>query len=343
MAQKKTAVGSKAPREVAFYYPGPVWHIGDWVKNLILFFDGIAVLVPDYIKDKPLTSDPSIAAGLEREGLLHILSPEKLVDGAATERLAAAMGKVIESGALDPLSKEDTPFHELSNSRLGYGGDPHLADALFKELKARNLAKDTKDGVSIPMHPMVRALILVLLAQILRPCGPQLGFELSPATDRFKVVDGLHALLSLPTVPSSGHVVSLDLQTVGADLGPVPIDEVLSFRREHLAEHRAYARAIRRFVEQLSLLPERSRAKALRDRQEEISDIAESLRRVSRTQWKRPAYFGLTVLGAAWSLKTGNPLGAILGAGASLLSPPTVGPELTGSYSYLFKAAGHFA
>jgi len=40
-------------KELAFYYPGPVWHSGDWIKNLILFFDGIALLVPDYIKDKP--------------------------------------------------------------------------------------------------------------------------------------------------------------------------------------------------------------------------------------------------------------------------------------------------
>src|SRR5580658_3175036 len=71
-------------KELAFYYPGPVWHSGDWIKNLILFFDGIALLVPDYIKDKPHIVDPSIAAGLENEGLLHILEPEKIVDKAAT-------------------------------------------------------------------------------------------------------------------------------------------------------------------------------------------------------------------------------------------------------------------
>ena len=286
--------------------------------------------------------DPAIAAGLEKEGLLHILDPEKLVDKAATEKLAGAMGNVIESGALDHLSKEDTAFHELSYSRLGYSGDPHLAEAIFKELKARNLVKDTKDGVSIPMHPLVRGLVLVLLAQILRPYGPRFGFELSPATDRFQVVEALQTLLALPSAPSSGHVVSLDLETVGVDLGPVPIDEVLGFRREHLKEHRAYARAIRSFVERLNLLPKAKQEKALRDREEEIRDIAEGLRRSSRKEWKRPAYFALTILGASWTLKTGNPLGALLGAGAALLSPPAEGTHTPNAYSYLFRAAERY-
>jgi hypothetical protein len=38
-----------ATREIAYYYPNPIWDQGDWVKNLILFFDGVALLVPDYL------------------------------------------------------------------------------------------------------------------------------------------------------------------------------------------------------------------------------------------------------------------------------------------------------
>jgi hypothetical protein len=76
--KQKPKVGG-GEHELAFYYPGPVWHSGDWIKNLILFFDGIALLVPNYIKDKPDIVDPPIAAGLRQEGLLHILEPEKIV------------------------------------------------------------------------------------------------------------------------------------------------------------------------------------------------------------------------------------------------------------------------
>ncbi len=150
-------------KELAFYYPGPVWHSGDWIKNLILFFDGIALLVPEYIHDKPDVVDPAIAAGLRNEGLLHILKPEEIVDTGATKKLADAMSGVIASGMLDQLAKAETQFHELSFSRLGGYGDANLATQILESLKKRGLARDSEDGVSIPMHPMVRALVLVLL------------------------------------------------------------------------------------------------------------------------------------------------------------------------------------
>lgn len=181
--------------EVAFYYPNPVWRMGSWIKNLILFSDGIGLLVPNYMKERPEEADLSIATALKDKGLLHILEPETLVDTQATEQLATAMTEVIISGALDDLSKEKTAFHELSYSRLGGYGDAGLADMILEELKARGLARDTEDGVSIPMHPMVRSLVLVLLARILRPRGESLGLELSPATDRPRLVDALTEVL----------------------------------------------------------------------------------------------------------------------------------------------------
>lgn len=329
-------------KEVAFYYPGPVWTSGDWVKNLILFFDGIALLVPDYIRNKPHVVDPAIAAGLDDEGLLHILEPEKLIDKAAAEKLSHAMTDVIQSGALDSLSKDGTAFHELSYSRLGSYGDPGLAEGIFRELKARKLARDTEDGKSIPMHPMVRGLVLVMLSQILRPYGPGLGFELSPATDRFKLVDALSGILSAPGSPSSGHVVSLDLEAVGVDLGPVPINEVLAFRKENLPQHREYARSVRKFVNEISVLPKAKMATALEDRQEEIKDLAAGLRSISRKAWKRPAYFALTLMGAAWAFGQGGVLGALLGLGVGVIGAPAREPLNVGAYSYLFRAAEEY-
>jgi hypothetical protein len=65
---------------MVFYYPGPMWSSGDQVKNLILFFDGIALLVPNYIREKPFLQDPALATGLAEHGLLEILEPEDLID-----------------------------------------------------------------------------------------------------------------------------------------------------------------------------------------------------------------------------------------------------------------------
>jgi len=144
-------------KEIAFYYPGPMWRGSDWIKTLILFFDGVALLLPNYLKGKPEYEDPAIALPLKDKGLLHILEPEKIVDKKATEDLSKVMAEMIRSGALDGLDK-NTRFHEISYSRLGGYGDENLAKQLFLDLKAKGLAKDSEDGVSIPMHPMVRSL-----------------------------------------------------------------------------------------------------------------------------------------------------------------------------------------
>jgi hypothetical protein len=42
----------QVPKEIAFYYPGPIWQGSDWIKTLILFFDGVGILLPNYMKGK---------------------------------------------------------------------------------------------------------------------------------------------------------------------------------------------------------------------------------------------------------------------------------------------------
>ena len=81
------------PSEVAFYYPGWIWQSDHAIKNLLLFFDGIALLVPEYMKERPGAIVPEIADPLLDEGLLHILEPEKVVDKPATEKLAGALDR----------------------------------------------------------------------------------------------------------------------------------------------------------------------------------------------------------------------------------------------------------
>lgn len=338
-----TNVGADSTPEIAFYYPNPMWYSGDWVKSLILFFDGIGLLVPTYMKDGLEMEDPFIVVGLREHGLLHVLEPETVVDAAATAKLATAMTDIITSGAIDRLAKEGSEFAELSYSRLGGYGDRGLADMIHEELKRRGLAHDTRDGVSIPMHPMVRSLVLVLLAQILRPYGERLGIELSPATDRPEIVDALKELLSLQETPFAGRVVSADLKFVGVDLGPVPIDEVLSFRREHLDQHKAYARSVRRFVRELSLLGENDRLAAIAEREQELTEMANALANTASKAWKQPASFALSVAGAAWTFTTGDLLGAVLAAGAALAGYTSGSLPEVGAYSYLFEARRRYA
>jgi hypothetical protein len=97
---------------------------------MILFFDGIGILLPDYLRGKPEREDPAIAIPLREEGLLHVLEPEQIVDKPATEKLSGAMTEIIKSGALDKLDKNGE-FHAISYSRMGGYGEAQLAKELF--------------------------------------------------------------------------------------------------------------------------------------------------------------------------------------------------------------------
>lgn len=329
--------------DVAFYYPGHLWRHTDWIKTLLLFFDGVGLLVPEYKRGEPEAVDPVLAAPLRDKGLLHYLVADQVVDKEATEHLASALTNFITSGAFDSLAKDGTAFHEISMSRMGFYGDRGLAQMLFEELEARGLARKSKDGVSIPLHPAIRYLILVLLAQILRPRGLNVGLELSPATDQPRIVRALTEFLDLPQAPSAGHVVAFDLQTVSVDLSAVPLDEVLGFRAEHRNAHRTYVRNVREFTRELSLMSEPDRMSALKDRQSALDDLANDLKRAARLAWKRPASFAIGFAGAAWTYKTGDPIGALLTAGALLLGGVGSSPKETSAFSYLFTAHEQYA
>lgn len=333
--------------EIAFYYPGyypgHLWHHTEWMKTLLLFFDGIGLLVPEYKQSEPASVDPVLAAPLRDQGLLHYLVADQVVDRQATENLATALTEFITSGAFDSLSRDGVAFREISMSRMGYYGDTGLAEMLFEELQSRGLARKSEDGVSIPLHPFVRYLILVLLAQILRPRGSLMGLDLSPVTDQFRIVRALTEFLNLPAAPSVGHVVAFDLQSVSVDLTSVPLDEVLSYRAEHRKEHRRYIRSVRQFARELSLMAELDRTAAFRDRQSQLDDLASDLRRKARLAWRRPASFALGLAGASWSYATGNPVGALLAGGALVLRGTGSEQRETGAFSYLFAAHEQYA
>ena len=134
-------------------YPNQSWYRGDWIKNLILSFDGVGLLVPDYMRDGLDRFDPSLVEGLSSDGLLHVLEPETVVDKGAAEKLAEAMAEAISSGALDDLTGQKTAFAELSMSRLGFLGDAGLAGMIVEELKARGSRGTQRTGCRFPCIP----------------------------------------------------------------------------------------------------------------------------------------------------------------------------------------------
>ncbi len=126
-----------------------------------------------------------------------------------------------------PPVPEERYFAELSQSRMGYGADADLAEFLVDELRQRGLARPSEDGVSIPLHPVVRTAILVILGQLAREAGDRRGMAVHPATDWPEAATDLLDALSREPMPSCEGVVKLDLEPVTLDLSTIPLEEVL--------------------------------------------------------------------------------------------------------------------
>jgi len=315
-----------------------MWHNSDWIKNIVLFFDGVALLVPEYMLDRPHHFDPSITTGLKEHGLLTILEPESFITQEAAELLTTQLTDILVSGVLDDLVNDVTEFRELSFSRLGGVVDSGLATMILDELQKRGLARTSKDGVSVPIHPKVHSLVLVLLAQILRAPGRDMGLTLHPATDRSRIHEALKDILRLPSMPSAGHVVSSDIEAVGIDLGPVPLDEVLDFRKAHGAQYRRYAEDLQKFVVHIGGVSAEEEQEDFRLRREMIRDAANDLSKTATQAWRRPLGLSLEIAGAAWQLTTGDMIGSILGLGAVVAAAGGSETPGAGAYSYLFSA-----
>lgn len=327
-------------KDTAYYYPAPYWlaEEGDWIKSLLLFFDEVAILLPGYMRGRHRDADPSLAAPLEEQGLLRILEPKEWVDAEVAERLAEIMVELLTGGVFDGLP-EAPYFAELSQSRIGYGADAELAEFLVDELRQRGLARPSEDGVSIPLNPVVRTTILVILGQLARGAGDRRGMAVHPATDWPEAATDLLDALSREPMPSCEGVVKLDLEPVTLDLSTIP-------RRcsSHREAHKAYMRSLQGFLAELGRISDPAeREAALLERRQKIADLAHDNRRsVGRSVGKSLASWSMGIAGGVWSVETGDILGTTVGAlrlGAGLVPGSA---ETVGAYSYLFAVTNAF-
>jgi len=334
--------------DFAYYYPESHWVSGetsDWVKSLLLFFDGVATLIPGANKMRALDADPTLTGPLLDQGLLRQLEPATLIDQDAIALLAELVIQYVKDNNvrnLNPNSSEARTF--ISLARFGFMADERVSSKLHAVLKKRSLAGEP-GSVSVSIDPTVRGIILCLWSQILRIPGRRLGLDLMPVTDQGKYVEALmNTLRGVKSELSAASVVKLDLEKVSINLGSVPLDELLDFRRQHGTKYRAYRRFLNEQVARLSIVDDEQRTILLRDRAEQIDDIAADLNRGLRTAFtvKNAGSFALGMVGTALGIATHNYFGAALGASSSLWSIMKE-PDSSGSFSYLFEAQKQFA
>lgn len=162
------------------------------------------------------------------------------MDHITATRLTEVVEALVEGGAFDELPSVSR-FAELSMSRMGNGTLRAVAEKMSDKLRERGLATATEDGVSIPMHPIVPGVYLLVLAHLARETGARRGVDLHPVTNAGGAGERFRGLLELKSMPSRGEVIDFDLQVVVAvDLDDIPLDDVLQFKRESAGAHRKY-------------------------------------------------------------------------------------------------------
>ena len=114
--------------DVAYIYPAPYWRLSehDWIKSLLLFFDVVAILLPDYMYGRHHVADPSLAEPLEERGMLRVHEPNDWIDDQArVDLVQSKTGHECFNGAAAPSSART--WAPLDPGSLERHGRPPLA------------------------------------------------------------------------------------------------------------------------------------------------------------------------------------------------------------------------
>jgi hypothetical protein len=243
--------------------------------------------------------------------------------------------------------------------------DTQAVDAFQRLLTKRGLiSPDTRSGLYRMSHG-VRSLILAFFAQALRMQLDAQGIVLHLATDDRSVADGTTKQLEtylrgVANTAQRGQAtrkakrywksfsradaispaqLENDLHDVGADLAAVPLDEVLGFRAEHGRHYQAYAKGLRELLVMRAQASPAEQRQLLEERRREIKDQVADLQRISRRAFGiRAGTLLVSLAGAAWTVHTGDPVGAMLAAAAAGAQTIPLEGETVTAYSYLIQA-----
>lgn len=340
---------ARSQRRTALFYDAPLSTPEDvaLLKGMLLFFDDIAVFSTPQHRSRPPAIDPHLSAPLAERGLLQFVDP-RIVTASHTDAIvratlhraameneehwlaAAAAGEwYLEVPRLQgrfpgPVLVEASEF---SSSR-----DPGSLE-LFKLLAQEGLLfpdESDDEWVVIPGHASV---VNSILAQAVRASAGQQGRLIEPVATRRDEARVFSAILdnAVENVGASDVVMS-DLSAVTLNFCHVGLDDILDFRARHRSEFRSYVLALH------ALLASAPSSRDFADRRAALVDEAHRLRELQRRRWtKIGGTVSLGIIGAAWTLASGDLLGALVGSAAagSQLRPGR--PPPVSAYAYILR------
>lgn len=341
---------ARSHRRTALFYDTPLSTTEDLalLKGMLLFFDDVAVFSTPEHRSRPSAIDPRLCAPLAERGLLQFVDPRNLTTAHSEAIVRATLHRAAMENEEHWLAAAAAGDWSLDVPRLqGRFPDPARVEAsefpsprqpgrleLFKLLAQDGLLfpdESTQDDWA--MVPGNASVVNSILALAVRAAAGQQGWSLEPVATRRDEARVFSAILddAIEDVGAADVVVS-ELPAVTLNLGQVGLDDILDFRSRHHGEFRAYALALQGLV---AMAPS---SQHVADRRAALVDEAHRLRELQRRRWTTlEGAVSLGIVGAAWTLASGDLLGALIGrptAGPQLLP---YGPTPLSAYTYLLR------
>lgn len=341
---------ARSQRRTALFYDAPLSTPEDvaLLKGMLLFFDDIAVFSTPEHRSRPPAVDPHLAAPLAERGLLRFVDPRYVTPSHTDAIVRATLHRAAMENEEHWLAAAAAGDWYLEVPRLQERfPSPALVKAgdfsspgdlgsleLFKLLAQEGLLfpdESTHDEwAAIPGNASV---VNSILAQAVRATAGQQGRLIEPVATRRDEARVFSAILdgAVENVGASDVVMS-DLSAVTLDLCQVGLDDILDLRARLRSEFHAHVLALQ------ALLASAPTSRHLAERRAALVDEAHRLRELQRRRWtKGEGAVSLGIVGASWTLGSGDLLGALIGgtaAGSQLLPH---GPTPASAYTYILR------
>ena len=325
---------ARSQRRTALFYDAPLSTPEDvaLLKGMLLFFDDIAVFSTPEHRSRPPATDPHLCAPLAERGLLQFVDPRNMTAPHTEAIVRAALHRAAMENEAHWLTAAAAGDWHMDVPRL-QGRFPAPVPIETRELapsRERGSLELFKllaqEGLLLPdestddewfVIPGNASVANSILAQAVRATAGQQGRLIEPLATRrdearvfSAIVDG-----AVENVSASAVVMS-DLSAVTLNFCQVGLDDILDFRARHRSEFRAYLLALQ------ALLASAPNSRDLADRRAALVDEAHRLLELQLRRWtKLGGTVSLGIVGAAWTLASGDLLGALIGGASSPLRP----------------------
>jgi hypothetical protein len=332
---------ARSQRRTALFYDAPLSTPEDigLLKGMLLFFDDVAVFSTAAI-------DRHLAAPLVDRRLLQLVDPRYVIESHTEAIVRSALHRAaieneerwLAAAAAGDWYLEVPRLQDRFPNRMLGAGDPSPPRdtgslELFKLLAQDGLLFPDESSHADWVVPGNASVVNSILAHAVRATARGQGWLIEPVATRRDEARVFSAILDevVENVGASNVVVS-DLSAVTLDFCHVALDDILEFRARHRSDFHAYVLGLQ------ALLASAPGSRHPADRNAGLVDQAHRLLELQRRRWtKIEGAASLGLVGATWTLGSGDLLGALIGGATSGSQRLLRGPTAVSAYTYLLR------